>query len=503
MLKTPNVIIVGAGPAGLTLATELANAGVQTHIIERRSQPSNLSRAFGILPHTLELLDMRGRADILINNGTPWVHAPLGDGKHNLDFSRLQSRFPFMLIIPQCNAEAQFESMALKAGVKITRGMEVIDIKQNSQQVTTTVKSSEGINHLKADYVVGCDGVKSTIRQLLNIEFPGFSYDCTLSIADVHLTFPPDPKVYARTTKRGMVAVFPFNNGSFRIIVLDHHYMHISVDNPLTLTELNDSVQGILGKSLGIHHPIWMSRFRSEQRQAKKYQVGRVFLAGDAAHTHIPSGGQGLQIAIQDAINLGWKLVAVLKDHAPTELLQSYEQERRTINTKILKNTDKVFKYEISRSLPARILRRLSVLLMTVPFIQLLVIKQLSGVTLRYPFPKLGSHKIVGRRIPDIVLTDELGHTHRIYEMLRTQPFILIDQTTNSHFINTYINMDHEQLIVLTGQIKPPHKLPKALLIRPDGYILWATESENNTYLPKVLKKWLPKKTHKNQTQAA
>ncbi|MGI0115785.1 FAD-dependent monooxygenase [Zooshikella sp. RANM57] len=503
MSKTANVIIVGAGPAGLTLATELANAGIQTHIIERRAKPSNLSRAFGILPHTLELLDMRGRADILINNGTPWVHAPLGDGKHSLDFSRLQSRFPFMLIIPQCKAEAHFEAMALKAGVKITRGMEVIDIKQTSQHVITTVKTAKGINHLQADYVIGCDGVKSTIRQLLNIEFPGFRYDCTLSIADVHLTYPPEPKVYARTTKRGMVAVFPFDDGSFRLIVLDHHYMHIPVENPLTLAELNDSVQGILGRDLGIHQPTWMSRFRSEQRQADKYQVGRVFLAGDAAHTHIPSGGQGLQIAIQDAINLGWKLIAVLKGQAPTELLQSYEQERRAINSKILKNTDKIFKYEISRSLPARILRHLSVLLMTVPFIQLLVIKQLSGVTLRYPFPKQGSHKLVGKRVPDIMLIDEFGHTHRIYETLRRQQFILIDQTTNSHFIKNYINTGNEQLVVLTGQIQPPHQLPCALLIRPDGYILWTAQSENNTTLPRVLEKWLPKKIQKNQPLAA
>jgi 2-polyprenyl-6-methoxyphenol hydroxylase-like FAD-dependent oxidoreductase len=485
------VIVVGAGPTGLTLAADLAAAGIPCRILERRPQRSPWSRAFGLQPYTLELLDIRGQADMMVERGLAWSKAPLGDGDRCLDFARLDSRFPFMLVMPQNRTEELLESWATGAGAELIREARVTGIEQDESGVAVRVEGPKSSWTERASFVVGCDGVRSTVRSLIDVPFRGSSYDCSLVIADVHLAKPPDPPVHARTGYRGMVAVFPFGDGTFRLIVLDHDRMKVPVEQPVTLDEVKESAAAILGEDLGIHDPVWLSRFRSDQRQAERYRVNRVLLAGDAAHTHIPSGGQGLQVGIQDALNLGWKLAATLAGWAPSGLLDSYEQERRPIATATLRKTDLVFKYEISRAAPLRFARWLAVQLMMVPAIQLSVIKELAGLTLRYP-PARGTdaHSLVGRRAPDISFKHAEGNTSRLYELLRQRRFVLIDQSPEGTFAKNAASGWASRLTLVQERAEARQPLPPALLVRPDGIVAWAPTKSGARGLQSVLRSW-------------
>ncbi|NVI98241.1 FAD-dependent monooxygenase [Myxococcus sp. AM009] len=490
MSLAPKVIIVGAGPTGLALAADLAGAGIPCRVLERRAQRSSWSRAFGITPYTMQLLDMRGVADTMAKHGLPWRHGPLGDGKSYLDFGMLDSRFPYMLIIPQNRTEDVLEEWARQSGADIIRGAQVMGLEQDAAGVTLQVEGPNGPWTERASFVVGCDGVRSAVRSLAGVPFHGMSYDGSLITADVHLKHPPNPPVHARTCGRGTVAVFPYGDGTFRLVVLDRKRLNVPVEQPVTLEEIQESVTEILRMDLGIHEALWMSRFRSDQRQAERYRVGRVLLAGDAAHTHIPSGGQGLQVGIQDAINLGWKLKAELEGWAPEGLLDSYEQERHPIAAATLRKTDLVYKYEISSAAPLRFIRWLIMQTMKVKAFQLPVVKELTGQSLRYPPPRgADAHAMVGRGIPDAHL-EQGGEASRVYELLRTRRFVLVDQTPEGLFAACAGSGWEGRLDVRQGKLTNRKELPAALLIRPDGIVAWAPTRTGTHGLRAALRQW-------------
>ncbi|MDG4862421.1 FAD-dependent monooxygenase, partial [Streptomyces sp. T-3] len=404
MPTSPSVLVVGSGPTGLALAAELSSAGISCQVVDKRAEPSPHSRAFGLLPRTLELLELRGRAGQFVDQGLPWAHASLGDGRSWLDYGTVDSPFPYMLVIPQNRTEKELHSWAVESGAEIRRGTELTALRQDDSGVTAELTGPDGPATWRGDFLVGCDGVRSTVRELAGIPFEGSSYDSSLIVADVHLATEPDPVVYARTGPRGMVVLFPFGDGTFRVIVLDHERMSAPVSEPVTVDELRASCQAILGTDFGLHDPLWMSRFRSAQRLSERYRLGRVLLAGDAAHTHIPSGGQGLQTGIQDAMNLGWKLAAHLHGRAPAHVLDTYQRERRPIARATLRKTDLVFRFETSKSPVSRLVRALTTRLMGLPALETSVVEQMSGLTLRYP-PLPGAvagtaHRLVGRRLP-------------------------------------------------------------------------------------------------------
>jgi 2-polyprenyl-6-methoxyphenol hydroxylase-like FAD-dependent oxidoreductase len=482
------VIVVGAGPTGLTLAAELAGAGVRCRVLEQRSRPSPRSRAFSLTPHTLELLEMRGQAGAMIERGLPWRYGPLGTGDRNLDFGLVDSRFNFMLILPQSRIEEALESWAIQAGVEIERGVRVVGLEQGEAGVTVRTEVGDRAGQERARFVVGCDGVRSAVRSLAGIEFHGSSYEASLIVADVHLSDPPDPPVHARTARRGMVAVFPFGDGTFRLIILDHERMKTPASTPLALDEIAESAGAILGRDLGIHDPIWMSRYRSEQRQAERYRLGRVLLAGDAAHTHIPSGGQGLQVGMQDAFNLGWKLAAEVTGSAPPGLLDTYEQERQPVGAATLKKTDLAFRYETSRAAPLRLLRWLFVRLLAHRRFQIPVLNELCGLTLRYPpASRWRAHRIVGRRAPDLAVEAE-GRPARLYDLLRARRFVLVDRTAERSFAGE-ARAGGDRVVVAAGAAEPA-SLPDALLVRPDGYVAWAANGRRGEALSEVIQRW-------------
>lgn len=491
MSSSPSVLVIGAGPTGLTLAAELALAGLSCRVLDKRAERSPRSRAFGLLPRTLEMLDLRGQADALVDQGLPWNLAPLGDGKRWLDYRQLDSTFPYMLVIPQSRTEERLEAWALKAGTELVRGAQVVGLRWDESGVDVDVVSSKENWTERVDFVVGCDGVRSTVRELAGIAFHGRAYASSLVVADVTLSDPPDPPVHARTRRRGMVAAFPFGDGTFRLVILDQEHMGVPADQPVTEDELRRSCQAILGTDFGLQDVTWVSRYRSDQRISACYRRGRVLLAGDAAHTHIPSGGQGLQTGIQDAMNLGWKLAAVLSGWAPAYVLDSYERERLPIAQATLRKADLIFRFETSQSAGNRALRWLSKQLMTLPRIQIPVIEQLSGTTLHYPsVHRRSQHRLVGRRIPDTVLGSPGDGSTRLYEHFRDGTFVLLDSSPGGICASVVARDWSDRVRVVRAAVVGRTDLPEAVLIRPDGYAAWAGNAAGTHDLAAALRYW-------------
>lgn len=489
---TPTVIVSGAGPTGLALAGELAGAGIRCHVVEKRDRPSPWSRAFGLMPRTMELLDMRGQMDAYLDAGLPCSRPPLGDLRGHLDYHRLDTPFPYILIIPQSRTEELLEKSALDAGAEIERGAEVTGVRQDSESVRVEITGADGVMRTEeADYLVGCDGVRSTVRQHVGIPFPGRDYPQSLMIVDAPLHNPPDPEVYARITRRGMVAAYPFGDGTFRLIILDRRKMSVPVERPLTLADASDSIRGILGTDLAPYDPLWLSRFRSAQRHATRYRQGRILLAGDAAHTHIPSGGQGLQVGVQDAMNLGWKLVAELRGQAPAGLLDSYEQERLPIAAATLRKTDMNFRFEISDSPPARLARWLVMKAGRIGPLQTPVLKEFANFTLRYPPPDHARHvPLVGTRVPDATLHGGEPFGCRLFELFRDRRFVLLDQSHRGRAAATAASGWGDRVRTAHSRAQGRVRLPEVLLARPDGYVAWAGDADAGQALRGALTRW-------------
>ncbi|MEU6145017.1 FAD-dependent oxidoreductase [Streptomyces sp. NPDC047081] len=333
-----SVIVVGAGPTGLALACELAAAGVSCTVLERRTSPSAQSRAMGLYSRTMEVLDLRGHADALTAVGRPVGRMVPARGAV-LDFTELDTRFPALHVIPQSRTEEVLQRHALDLGVIVQRGAEVFGLEQDGSGVVLQVRTESGEWEESADYVVGCDGAHSAVRELAGIAFRGRTYDIAPVLADVRLRKPPPDDVLVLSGGGGVMVSVPYGDGLYRIAVArrDRPWTREAV----TLEELSELLTLSLGFDPGPYDAEWLARFKIHQRIADSYRTGRVLLAGDAAHLHSPLGGQGLNLGIQDAVNLGWKLAAAVQGWAPAGLLDSYETERRPQAQRILRATDR------------------------------------------------------------------------------------------------------------------------------------------------------------------
>ena len=480
---SPSVTVVGAGPTGLVLAGELARAGLAVRVLEKRTQRTMRSRAIGLEPRTLEQLDLCGVAEALVERGLPWRLQPMGDRKGFLDYGRLDTPFPYVLILAQSHTEEILADHAVKAGVEIVRDAQVVGLDQSADSVTLHVRGADRTWRETSDYVVGCDGVRSDVRAFAGIGFTGLSYPESLIVADVRLSAPPPELVDAKISRRGLVAVFPLGDDVFRLVILDHERMRVPLDEPVTAAELSDSVVSIFGEDLGVRDPVWMSRFRSEQRLADSYRAGRVLLAGDAAHTHLPSGGQGLQMGVQDAMNLGWKLAAEAVGWAPSGLLDSYAAERRPIAAGTLRKTDLAFRFETSDGPAGRVARWLTMRLMRVEALQGPVVGQLAGLGLKYRGDRRS--RLSGRRMPDAPLHLPGADVARVFEAFRGRTFVLLHApaTAAAAVAATAGWTDRVRLL------PAPHdrRRPDLVLARPDGYVAWAGRVDA---LPAALRRW-------------
>lgn len=336
-----DVIVVGAGPVGLWLACELKLAGVDVAVIERRQRNVDQSRALTMHGRTVEMFGLRGLADRFLSQGKPIPTGHYAMLETRLAFASFDTPYPFTLFLPQARTEEIIEARARELGVAILQGYQVESVSQDADGVAILGTTDTGPFRLTARYVVGCDGGRSVTRRMADIGFPGLDATRALMLGDVLLDMPPGKPIIAEFNGRGSVMIAPLGDGiHHRIVVATPDEADVALlAEPATLQDVIRMTEKVLGTAYGARDPIWLSRFSDETRLADAYRRGRIFLAGDAAHIHLPAGGQGMNVGLQDAFNLGWKLAAVINGKADAALLDSYEAERRPVGHLLHDNT--------------------------------------------------------------------------------------------------------------------------------------------------------------------
>lgn len=495
------VLVVGAGPTGLLLAGDLAAAGVEVTLVERRPHGiSNLSRAFGVHARTLELLDARGLADELAATGTALTRLRLFH-RLTLDLSRMATRFPYLLITPQYEVERLLERRARAAGVRFRHATEVTGLTQDEEGVTARLRTEpdaaepdaadlEGAEPaapeadraerlLRARYAVGTDGVRSSVREALGLPFPGHSVIRSIVLADVRLAEEPPGLLTVNGTGDAFAFIAPFGDGWYRVMgwTRDHRADDRA---PLDLDEVREIARRALGTDYGMHDARWLSRFHSDERQVPAYRVGRVLLAGDAAHAHSPAGGQGMNTGLQDAANLGWKLAAVVRGRSPAPLLDSYHSERHPVGRLVLRSSGALVRLAMAHNPAQRAVRALGAALVNaVGPLSHRALGVVTGLGISYRRER-GGHPLTGRRAPDLAL-----RSGRLYEALRGGGFVLVtageDPTAEAEAASRGVTVAHRP----AGGTAPAR-----LLVRPDGYFAWAGDAADADGLRSALDAW-------------
>jgi 2-polyprenyl-6-methoxyphenol hydroxylase-like FAD-dependent oxidoreductase len=466
------VVVAGGGPTGLMLAGELALAGVDVAIVERRaSQEVSGSRAGGLHSRTIEVLDQRGIADRFLSQGQ--VAQVAGFAWIRLDISDFPTRHNYGLALWQNHIERILAGWVGELEVPIYRGREVTGFEQDDTGVNVAV--SDGLS-LRAQYLVGCDGGRSLIRKAAGIEFPGWDPTSSSLIAQVELT--EEPEWGTRRDAKGVHAFSRLEDGPVGVLVTEQSPEHTIEP---TLRDLSEALIAVYGTDYGVHSPTSLSRFTDMTRQAASYRDRRVLLAGDAAHVHFPVGGQGLQIGVQDAVNLGWKLAQVVKETSPESLLDTYHTERHPVAARVLRNT--MAQTALLRSDErTEALRDTMSELLTMDEPRKRVAGMMSGLDIHYD---LGDgHPLLGRRMPDLDLVTP-GGTVRVFTLLHEAHAVLLNFGEPWGF--GFAPWAHRVLAVdakYSGNWELPVlgrvPAPVAVLIRPDGYVAWVGDGTDN-----------------------
>jgi 2-polyprenyl-6-methoxyphenol hydroxylase-like FAD-dependent oxidoreductase len=471
------VVIAGGGPTGLMLAGELALAGVDVAIVERRaSQDLPGSRAGGIHSRTIEVLDQRGIADRFLSEGQVVQVAQFASVP--LDISDFPTRHPYTLGLWQNHIERILAEWVGELAVPIHRGREVTGFAQDDGGVDVELADGQAV---RAAYVVGCDGGRSLVRKAAGIEFPGWDPTTSSLIAEVEVG--EEPEWGMRQDARGIHGlsrvqyevrdgeVVYLDVGPVRVVVTE---AHVGATSEPTLRDLSQELIAVYGTDYGIHSPTWISRFTDTTRQAASYREGRVLLAGDAAHVHYPVGGQGLGIGVQDAVNLGWKLAQVVHGTAPDSLLDTYQAERHPVAARVLRTTMAQLALRRQDDRSKALAETVSELLsMDEPRTRFAAM--MAGLDIRY---ELGDgHPLLGRRMPDLDLVTADGPL-RVFALLHdARPVLLNLGEPGGVDITPWT--DRVQLIdaEYAGEWELPVlgavTAPTAVLIRPDGYVGW------------------------------
>ena len=463
------VVIVGAGPTGLMLAGELALAGVDVAIVERRTSQDLIgSRAGGLHSRTIEILDQRGIVGRFLSQGK--VAQVAGFSRIPLDISDFPTRHNYGLALRQNHIERLLAGWVGELGVTIYRGREVTGTAQDDTGVDVQVFDSQP---LRADYLVGCDGGRSLVRKSAGIDFPGWDPSVSSLIAEVEMS--EEPTWGIRHDDNGTQALARLEDGKRVGVVVSEPYRG-QTEEP-TLADLRRGLIAAWRTDFGVHSPSWISRFTDMSRQAASYRNGRVLLAGDAAHVHYPVGGQGLNIGVQDAVNLGWKLAQVVRRTSPESLLDTYHAERHPVAARALQNT--MAQTVLIRSNP-RIdaLRDAMSELLSMDEPRKRFAAMMSGLDIHYG---LGAgHPLLGRRMPDLDLVTANGPL-RVFALLNNARPVLLNLGEPGGFD---ITPWAERVQLVEAQYAGVWELPvlgtvnspAAVLIRPDGYVAWAGE---------------------------
>jgi 2-polyprenyl-6-methoxyphenol hydroxylase-like FAD-dependent oxidoreductase len=472
-----SVVIAGGGPTGLMMAGELALAGVDVAIVERRAgQDRPGSRAGGLHSRTIEVLDQRGIADRFLSEGQKAQVA--GFASVRLDISDFPTRHNYGLGLWQKHIERILAGWVDELAVTIHREREVTGFTQDDSGVD--VELADG-GSLHAEYLVGCDGGRSLIRKAAGIEFPGWDPSTSALLAEVEMT--EEPELGIRRTPSGMYSLGKVEyeikdgevvyqpGGTVGVMLTEPH---LRTHEP-TLRDLSEGLIAVYGTDYGIHSPTWITRFTDMTRQAASYREGRILLAGDAAHVHSPVGGQGLNTGVQDAVNLGWKLAQVVKGGSPESLLDTYQAERHPVAARVLRTT-------MAQVALMRVDDRIEALRDTVS--ELLSMDEprrrfaamMSGLDIHYDLGE--GHPLLGRRMPDLDLVTADGPL-RVFTLLHNARPVLLNLGEPGDF---EITPWAERVQLVDARYEGTWELPAlgavtaptAVLIRPDGYVAWA-----------------------------
>jgi 2-polyprenyl-6-methoxyphenol hydroxylase-like FAD-dependent oxidoreductase len=477
-----DAIVVGAGPTGLMLAGELALAGVRPVVLEKLTARSGQSKALGLQPRSAEVLDLRGLMEAVRARA-------LGDipGGHfaglpvQLDYRPFGTRFPDQVGIPQAWVEEILECRLAGHGVSVMRGLELVGLTQDAEGVTATVDGEGGEMRLRGGFLVGCDGGRSTVRKLAGIRFPGQPATMSAVVADIVFARPPEGypgewdsigerlRSGLQPREKGVCFLVPLSEGVSRILFATAAQQAAGRDEPVTEDEVSHAVSEFYGAEPVVGEVRWASRFTNASRQAEQYRVGRVLLAGDAAHIHTPVGGQGLNLGLQDAFNLGWKLAAEVAGWAPDGLLDSYHTERHPVGARVLQNT-RAQGLLMTPGQDVAALREIFTELMDLPEPNRHLAGMISGLDICYEIPVGVPHPLLGRRMQDLDLRTAAGPT-RMAELMRSGQGVLLDFSDRQRFSGTsrpwgdrvsYVSVRSSELAGV-----------QAVLIRPDGHVCW------------------------------
>jgi 2-polyprenyl-6-methoxyphenol hydroxylase-like FAD-dependent oxidoreductase len=465
------VVIAGGGPTGMMLAGELTLLGVDVAVLERRAGPDlDGSRAGGLHSRTIEVLDQRGIADRFLAEGQAMqVQSFAGIP---LDISDFPTRHNYGLALWQSDFERILGGWVEELGVPIHREREVTGFAQDATGVDVEIADGES---LRADYLVGCDGGRSLIRKAAGIEFPGWDPSVSSLIAEVEMG--EEPELGIRRDDRGQHGMGRLEDGRVRAVVSERY---AGQSGEPTLRDLSEALVAVWGTDFGVHSPTWISRFTDMTRQAAAYREGRVLLAGDAAHVHYPVGGQGLNIGVQDAVNLGWKLAQVIRGTSPESLLDTYEAERHPVAARVLQNT--MAATALLRS-DARLdaLRDILSDLLSMDEPRRRLAGVISGLDIRYD---LGDgHPLVGRRMPDLDLVTTDGPL-RVFTLLHDARPVLLDfgepgGLDIAPWAERVRLIDAGHVGVWELPVGGAVPAPTAVLVRPDGHVAWAGDHDH------------------------
>ncbi len=479
-----DVLVVGGGPSGMTVAAEIARTGATVRILEKRTV-APLPRAGTVLPRPLELFDARGIASRFVQrtceqNPHPFQTWHIWAGMHPVDWAARDSRFGFTLFLSQHESEAILRDWAREVGVETGYDSEVETVRNLGETVEVVWRSADGQQHTtSARYVVGADGGRGRVRAAAGIAHRSRPTTFTGVIATADLTFPWPGGMRVAHNVHGWVAAYPFGPGLTRFTMVHAEGRTAGQDEPVTPEEVSKCVSEILGETVTIQHLIGAGRYGDAQHLAETFRKGRVFLVGEAARIHYPASGVGMNYCIQDAFNLGWKLGAVLNGQAATSLLDSYDSERRPVCEDLLRSVDSQVAIQFDFTQEGQAFRdRFEGHMLTTPDVTAQLWRELNGLESAYPSPA-GSHSSVGFPAPDFELLLHNGTSIRLYELLRETPFVVLDLSGTGMLRGVELS-DLPATVVEAHPVRRPAALRDvtALIVRPDTYVGWATTLE-------------------------